>query len=64
MIELALAAWLQAASAEVSVSAEVGSAACAGCHKAIYESYVKTGMARSSGRRGGPLSGELRVERV
>ena len=55
MIELALAAWLQAASAEVSVSAEVGSVACAGCHKAIYESYVKTGMARSSGRAGADL---------
>ena len=53
MVELLLAAWLQAAVRPASaVGGEVGSKACAGCHAKIYQSYQKTGMARSSGRVG------------
>ncbi|MEP7366924.1 MAG: tetratricopeptide repeat protein [Acidobacteriota bacterium] len=47
MLAIALAALLQAGAAP-----EVGSKACAGCHAKIYQSYTKTGMARSSGRVG------------
>jgi tetratricopeptide (TPR) repeat protein len=36
----------------LSLPADVGSKACAACHRSIYESYQKTGMARTSGRTG------------
>ncbi|HEU0122284.1 MAG TPA: tetratricopeptide repeat protein [Bryobacteraceae bacterium] len=52
--------WLRLAPLFVFVPvcwADVGSAACAPCHKAIYDRYQKTGMARSSGRTG---TGEFR----
>ena len=32
-----------------AVRGETGSAVCAGCHRAIFETYQATGMARSSG---------------
>lgn len=51
MIELLVAAWLQVAARSASPG-EVGSKACAGCHREIYASYQQTGMARSSGRIG------------
>jgi len=44
-------AWLLlAAGACATASAEIGSAACAPCHAAIYKSYLRTPMALSSGR--------------
>lgn len=56
MIELVLAAWLQAIAAPSPTPDTIGSKACAGCHRAIYDSYAGTGMARSSGRAGtGPF---------
>ena len=51
MIELLVAAWLQVAARSASPG-EVGSKACAGCHREIYAHYQQTGMARSSGRIG------------
>src|SRR5215475_1796080 len=38
-----------------AATAYVGSRACAPCHKALYQTYFKTGMARSSGDIGGEL---------
>ena len=58
MLELVLAAWVQAAAQPAgagAVGGEVGSKACAGCHAKIYQNYMKTGMARSSGRVGTDL---------
>ena len=46
MLEFVLALWMQAG---VAPPREVGSKVCAGCHKAIYDGYIKTGMARSTG---------------
>src|SRR2546423_694443 len=46
-IALLLASTFCAAGADV-----VGSQACAACHAAIYRSYMRTPMARSSGRVG------------
>ncbi|MDX2180285.1 MAG: tetratricopeptide repeat protein [Bryobacteraceae bacterium] len=34
----------------LALDGEVGSQACAGCHAEIYKSYMRTAMARSSGR--------------
>lgn len=55
MIEVLIAAWLMQTARPAG---EVGSKACAGCHAAIYQSYMKTGMARSSGRVGTDLHRE------
>lgn len=52
MIELLLAAWMQSGAPPRAAAREVGSQVCAGCHRTIYQSYVTTGMARSSGRVG------------
>lgn len=51
MLELMLALWMQAVAPGQGAGQprEVGSKVCAGCHKAIYDGYVKTGMARSTG---------------
>jgi len=35
-----------------AASAEAGSAACAACHRAIYETYERTPMATTSGEAG------------
>ena len=52
MLELALAAWLQAGAARPAADGEAGSTVCAECHAKIYQSYMQSGMARSSGRVG------------
>ncbi len=52
MIELLLAAWMQGVAPPRTAAREVGSQVCAACHRAIYQGYVRTGMARSSGRVG------------
>ena len=45
---------------QTQAKGETGSQACSGCHSAIYESYRKTGMAKSSGVAGdGVIPGEF-----
>ena len=52
-----LSFWICFLVCPAGIRAQTGAeTACAGCHRAIYESYLRTGMAQSSGRVGiGPF---------